>query len=437
MPDSLLDRAAAAVEIARTAGAQHAFARANRSRSVSCQVRNGKLEKMQENTSRGLGIELYVDGRYSSHSTNDLASDSLRSFVADAVALTRMLEPDRFRTLPDPSRYGGTRPELDLVDPALGGVSREHRIELCTRLSARIAGQDAVLSASSRVWDGHGDTAAASSNGFQGGYAATSVGMQVEATVKESDGTRHEGGHSMRAHHRTQLMDPDALADEALRRARLRLGTRKGPTLTTTMVVDRLAAGSLIRRLLGPTRGGAIQQKRSMWIGRLGKRAVSRKLTITSDPTLPRGLGSHPFDGEGATSFAMPVLTKGRLQNYFLDTYNAHKLDMPPTTGGWSNLVIEPGRRDLDAIVKGTRKGVYVTQWLGGNADSTSGDFSLGLRGHLIENGSIGAPVGEMNLTGNLLTLFSRVREVGGDPWEFSSIRAPTLVFDRAEFSGS
>jgi PmbA protein len=80
---------------------------------------------------------------------------------------------------------------------------------------------------------------------------------------------------------------------------------------------------------------------------------------------------------------------------------------------------------------------VYVTSWLGGNADGTTGDFSLGLRGHMIENGKIGRPVGEMNVTGNLRDLFARLEAVGNDPYPYSSTLAPSLVFTDVDFSGA
>jgi len=81
--------------------------------------------------------------------------------------------------------------------------------------------------------------------------------------------------------------------------------------------------------------------------------------------------------------------------------------------------------------------GVYVTSWLGGNADSTTGDFSLGLRGHMVENGQIGKPVGEMNVTGNLKDLFAQLEMVGNDPYPYSSTLAPSLVFVDVDFSGA
>jgi PmbA protein len=42
-----------------------------------------------------------------------------------------------------------------------------------------------------------------------------------------------------------------------------------------------------------------------------------------------------------------------------------------------------------------------------------------------------------MNVTGNLMHLFQRLRAVGNDPWRFSTLRVPTLVFEGVDFSGA
>ena len=93
---------------------------------------------------------------------------------------------------------------------------------------------------------------------------------------------------------------------------------------------------------------------------------------------------------------------QGVVRNLYVDTYYGRKGDMTPTTGSPSNRIVQPGDQSLDSLLKQAGDGIYVTSWLGGNADSTTGDFSLGLRGHVIENGTVGRPVGEMNVTGNL-----------------------------------
>ncbi|MCA9699592.1 MAG: TldD/PmbA family protein [Myxococcales bacterium] len=433
----LLQGAQRAVEFATKAGAAGCFAHIYQARSVSCQVRDGKLEKMEESTQSGISVELYVDGRYSSHSTNDLRPEVLQAFIADAVALTRVLEVDEHRQLPDPARYAKSIADLDLHDPAIAATSADDRLQRALALNERVAGKDKVISASSAVSESEVEIGAVSSNGFAGTYRATDTGLYADATLRDEGDKRPEGGFGMSARHLADLMSPEAVGDEALRQAIQRLGSQKGPTVRTTMVVDRHSAGSLLMRLLMPAYGWAVQQGRSMWTDKLDKRLLSKKLSIVSDPLIPRGQGSRPFDGEGLASFRMPVIEAGALKNYALDTYYARKLGMEPTTGSPGNLVVSPGKRDLDRLIAGVGEGVFVTSWLGGNADSTTGDFSFGLRGHMIRKGAIAEPVGEMNVTGNLIELFAKLGEIGGDPWLHGRIRTPSLVFTDVQFSGA
>ena len=96
-----------------------------------------------------------------------------------------------------------------------------------------------------------------------------------------------------------------------------------------------------------------------------------------------------------------------------------------------------PGQGDLAALMKSINNGVLVTEWLGGNADGTSGDFSLGVAGFEVKNGQLGAPIGEMNITGNLVTLFKGLTSLGGDVYPYGGILTPSLVFEGVQFSGA
>lgn len=438
MADELLDRAAQVVVLARKEGAQGAWASANRSRSTSVVVRNGVFEKVQENISRSLSVQLYVDGRYTAHSTNDLDAERLVGFVRDAVGLTRALEPDPVRELPDPQLFEGrSQAELELVDSSLASRTLEQRIEDCQAMNAEVRGEDAVLSGTSSTYDGEFRMAMASSNGFADGYAGTYAGLSTTVTLMGEGDKRPEDGYGCSARHRAELLAPAEVGRNALVRARAHLGSVKGPTRKGTIVVDRLAAGRLLGALLGPANGYSLQQGRSFWASRMGKQAVSPKLTIVDDPLRPRWSGSRPFDGEGIAAKAMPIIEAGVFRNVYVDTYYGRKLGMAPTTGGGSNRVISLGKRGRDELVGDVGEAVYVSSWLGGNSDPTTGDFSFGMRGHLIEGGKIGAPIGEMNVTGNLLELWSNLVEIGNDPWPFGSTRMPTLVFENVSLSGT
>lgn len=436
MRNELLEIAQAAVEAAKKAGAQDAWASTDRSREVEFELRNGKLEKVQDSTSRSLALRLYVDGRYSAHSTTDMRPDQVRAFVENGVAITRALQPDPHRKLAPRELFPTTLPGLDLQDGKIAKIDRDKRIAWIEAMNARVAKAPKVISATSSASDSSSVIAAASSNGFAHSYEATSVGYSTSITLEDGD-KRPEDWMGAYARHVDSLPAVEGIADEALRRSRARLGMKKGPTRKTTMVVDNRVAASLIGRLLQPANAGAVQQERSFWRGNLGKRQVSPKLTVVDDPLIARGLGSRPFDGEGIAAKKLSLIEAGIFTNLYVDTYYGSKLGVKPTTGGGSNRVVSLGTRGRDELVAAAKDGIYVTSWLGGNMDGTTGDFSLGARGHLIENGELGAPIGEMNVTGNIVELFSRLTELGNDPWLYSSTLAPTLVFEGVQFSGA
>ena len=163
---------------------------------------------------------------------------------------------------------------------------------------------------------------------------------------------------------------------------------------------------------------------------------MSPLLTIIDDPLVVRGLASRPFDGEGISSKPLPIIEAGVLKNFYIDTYYGKKLGMAPTTGSPSNRILALGTKNMDELIRDIDQGILVTSWLGGNSDGATGDFSLGVRGHLIEDGAIGAPVSEMNVTGNLLSMFGSLKALGNDPWRYSPSKVPTLVFEDVSFSG-
>lgn len=437
MPESLLGRAQQAVELARAAGATDAWASASRKRDVQFTVRDGRTEQVQESASRRLSVKLYVDGRYAVHSTTDLRPAPLRKFVQDAVALTRALEPDPHRTLPDPALFEG-RPtaDLKLSDAGVLGRDRSQRASFCAAMDQRLTGQPGVITATSTSRDQHRELAAASSNGFSGSYEGTYLAAYSKVTLKGKGDRRPAAGYYMQSRHLGPL-DASAIAERALRRAKARVGAGKGPTRTAPMVVDNLSSSRLIRDLLRPATGRALQQQQSLWVGEQGKKVVSDLLTITDDPLLPKGLASRPFDGEGIAARRLPLFERGVLRNFYVDTYYGRKLGVQATTGEPSNRIIAPGEQSFDALLAGATGGILVTSWLGGNIDPTTGDYSLGAAGHLIENGKVGAPVGEMNITGNIRELFSRLVGVGNDPFLYDSTQCPSLLFDKVVFSGA
>jgi PmbA protein len=80
--------------------------------------------------------------------------------------------------------------------------------------------------------------------------------------------------------------------------------------------------------------------------------------------------------------------------------------------------------------------GLLVTGFLGGNSNSTTGDFSLGVQGFRVRGGELAGPVGEMNASGNHRDLWSRLAGVGNDPYRYSAMRTPSLLFSGIQIAG-
>ncbi|MCO4770948.1 MAG: TldD/PmbA family protein [Deltaproteobacteria bacterium] len=441
MRDELLQRAQDAVAMGLAAGADDVVASAGWGRSLEFQWRDDKVEKVQENTSKALRVALYVDGRFSSHGTNDLDPERLKHFVGEAVALTRAIEPDPFRKI-TPAELYANRPEteLDLVDPnltvdATDAMTREQRLDWIQRLHDAAHADESVISATSGMMDSHSLSARVTSNGFEGTMERTSLWFGAECTIQDGE-KRPEAWRWIGGLHRDGLQGPEEVGAECLRRALSRRGQRKAESRKATMIVDPESGAGLIGRIFGALSAGAIQQKRSFLADKKGQQIASKVLTLTDDPLIPRGMGSRLYDGEGISSKRRTILNEGVLESFFVDTYYGRKLGWEPTSGSASNILFEHGDKDRDGLIADVGEGILVTNWLGGNANSTTGDFSFGMRGHLIENGQIGDPVSEMNVTGNYLDLLQRLVTVGNDPVPWSAFRCPTLVFDGIEFSG-
>ncbi len=300
-----------------------------------------------------------------------------------------------------------------------------------------VPGADRILSVSTGVSDTRAESVLVPSNGFEGTRRGTDFWISAEVTVKDADGRRPEDSAASGGRFLAALEPAQAVGRRAAERALARLGSAKGESALMTMVVDARAGGRLVAALLGPLAAAALQQKRSFLEGKLGAAVGSALLDLADDPLVPRGLGSRLYDGEGIAARRFPVFEGGVLRSYYVDTYYGRKLGMPPTTARASNLAWRLGSRSQADLLREMGDGILVTGFLGGNSNGTTGDFSLGVQGFRVRGGRLAEPVGEMNVSGNHLELWRQLVAVGNDPYPYSAMRTPTLVFEGVQFAGT
>jgi PmbA protein len=274
------------------------------------------------------------------------------------------------------------------------------------------------------------------SNGFEGERIDTSFWLSGSVTVKDEDGRRPEDGDMGGGRFVRDLGEPGPVGESSARRALARLGATKVESRVMSMVLDNRVGARLVGALLSSLSASAIQQRRSFLEGRGGETLGSPLLHVTDDPLLPKGFGSRHFDGEGISARPLPLFDAGVLKNFYVDTYYGKKLSMAPTTGSTSNLAWRLGEQTQSELIARAKEGIFVTGFLGGNSNGTTGDYSLGIQGFLIRGGAVAEPVAEMNISGNQMDLWKRLVGVGNDPYAYSPMRTPTLVFEDVSFAG-
>ncbi|MGC4122220.1 MAG: TldD/PmbA family protein [Myxococcales bacterium] len=437
----MLEVARQAVQSALKKGAKEAAANAYRSREVSVEWRDGRVDRLHEATSAGLSMQLYVDGRYASCSTSDLRPDAVEAFLDNAVSLARALAPDPARALPDPKLYEGQE-KLDLMleDPGYDAVTAVERRRIAEAMEAAARaekGSEAFISVTTGFSDDQSESFKVHSNGFEGTRRDTAFWLSAEVSVKDPDGRKPEDWDYAGARFFKELPDPAGVGKGAARRALQRIGAKKGESGLMTVAIDPRAAGRIVPQVLGPLSASSLQQKRSMFEGKLGAQIGSALLDVTDDPHVVKGFSSQLFDSEGMAAKKRPVFEAGVLKTYFVDNYYGRKLKLAPTTARTSNLAWKLGTKSQEELLADLKEGVLVTSFLGGNSNATTGDFSLGISGFRVRGGKLAEPISEMNLSGNHLDFWKSLVAVGNDPYPYSSLRTPTLVFEKAQVAGT
>ena len=449
----LCDIAQLAVEIAKRAGADDAEVLVRDGSELTAKVRLGSPELVQEAGSRALGLRLIKGGRRAVTYTSDLRREALEALCAETVTLAELAEPDEFSAPPDPALLATQFPELDLYDPAVGEVDAAWALKQAIRGEAAARAYDSrVTNSEGATWSRVlGATAFATSGGFVGGYRGSYASLVVEPLcddTTEKTPKKRNGYWWTASRFLAELEAAEAVGIEAAKRTLATLGSRKVETQECAIVFDPEVARSLVGTIFSVANGSSFWRKSSYLVGKEGQLVASPLVTIIDDPLIPRAPGSRPFDGDGLATRRNTVVDKGVLGPVLCDVYSARKLGRASTgssgrgIGGnpgptTSNLIMQAGTMTRDALLRDTKRGLYVTSLMGFGFNPVTGDFSRGAQGFWIEGGELTFPVSEITIAANFDEILKRIDAVADDLVMRSSTVAPTLRVSHMTLAGT
>jgi PmbA protein len=300
--------------------------------------------------------------------------------------------------------------------------------------------------------DGRGLVALSNSRGFAASYEATQAWAYSSAFAGE--GADLMTGLGVGMGREPGALDPEAIGTEAAERALALVGARQPESRRCPVVLDSFVAASFVGFIGSMLSADAVQRGRSLFAGREGEEVAGPLLRIADDGTDPYGPASAPFDGEGTPTRRTALIEEGRLLGFLYDSRTARRAGRS-TTGnasrgsyrtppavGTSNLIVDPGDRDLAGLVAEAGEGLYVTDVAGlhSGVNPVSGTFSVGASGRLIENGELGQPVREITIASDLVSMLKAVRLTGSEArWVpfGGSVKAPPLLVAEMAVSGS
>lgn len=442
--ETLLPLAESLLKRAMAAGADAAEVILGEARSLEVSVREGALEDVERSEGRSAGLRVFIGKRMAGTSFSDLTDEGAGLAVERAIAMARVAPEDPYCGLVEPDQLARTIPHIDLYEDMDWDAAKLEAEALEMEAAGRavdgvamVASSGASLSASAAVM--------LTSTGFVGAKRGSMASRGIAAIAKSGElMERDYDQHSMRQ--RAALRGPDELGRSAGERAVARLGAEKMKSGKMPVVFDERVATSFLGALLGAISGPAIARGTSFLRDRNGQRIFAEGIDIIEDPLKPWGHGSRAFDGEGVATRPRAIIEDGVLTGWLLNAASARQLGLPLTghasadPGGppgvsVSNLHLVPGERSRAELIADAGNGLLVTEMFGASLNSNTGDWSVGVAGHRIENGKITGAISESTVAGNMLDIFARLQP--GNDLEFSGrINAPSVLVDALSVGG-
>jgi PmbA protein len=437
-----VELASKAVAIARNAGADEAEATLSHGRSFHVEAREKELTKLEQSTGRTMHMRLIVGGRRVSVGTSDVSNDSLQSVIGAAIEQAKEVTPDPLAGLPE--NCGALGIDLKLFDPALASRDDALKVDDALSLERIIRASDARVtnSGGSHYGDGISTVAIANSCGFARAYTATRVSRSTSPVAED-------GGHKRTSHYGTasryvnELESNDSVAKMAAKRCVEMFGASKPHTGRMPVIFERDVAAAVLDDLFSAINAANVAIGNSWLADRLGERIGSDLINIADDGTMPRLLGSSPFDGEGVMTQRTSVFEAGVLKSFLFDTYYARKLGQASTgnsTGGGigaNNFYLESGRQSLEQLIAATPRGVLVLDTIGFATEHASGTYSRGARGFMIEGGELAYPIDEFTIAAHFAEMLASVDAVASDLRFDGSVVSPSFRVAEMTISGN
>lgn len=428
---------------AQAAGISPAEAACSLSESFSVRVRAQKLEDYKVAGRFQLTLRGRYKGKIGTASTQAMDEESLALLVQGVKESAELIENDEQDDILPPDAHYGT---VCNASASVEALPTEDKIALAMAIDARLCAADARITPDASVVSTASEIFSIKNTlGLDLSHKSNMIYAYASCLARGGDdaatGMKLLWGYDLEDVNAQRVVDgcvKDAL--EKLGAGRLQSGARR-------VVIRNNAMADLLSTFCGVFSADNAQKGLSLLAGKEGTAIASPAVTLIDDPLMPWGMGSCPFDREGAAAVTKNVIEGGVLRTLLHNRRTAQKAGVA-TTGNAagagrvapSNLYVKPGEATPEALLKRMGDGLLLTEVSGlhAGANPVSGDFSLLARGFEIAGGKPVRAVEQFTVAGNFYALLRDIEAVGRDlRFEGSPIGSPSVMVKALHIAGA
>lgn len=415
-------------------------------RELSLDVHDSQVENLKEAEEIGIGIRIINNGRMGFAYSSDLSKQAVEEAVQDAINISGYMPSDPYNHLPQPfSAYN----ELAIYDPAIASTSMNEKIEMARETERMARAYDPRIKLVERA--GYEDTEYLSmvmnTKGLHAMARGNSAALYISLVAQEENDSQN--GFSVLTRRNIADLLPEQVGPDAAYRAVRSLQAKSFPSGCLPCIMEPYVVTRFMALLAPSLQGDAVLKGKSRLAGKIGEQVASAAVSIIDDASLPKGIASFPFDGEGVPAQRNSLIENGCLRAFLYDNYSGRKAGHESTGNGQrgsfrnlpsvgtSNFIMSPGSKSPEELIKDIESGLLITEVMGlHTANPISGDFSLGAAGIAIQAGQLTQAVRGITIAGNLHSLLQDIEAIGADLRYYGAKAAPSIRLNSISIAG-
>ncbi len=422
------------MDIARGRGLEFADIRMRRSAGTSLLVQDGRVDQASSGTAASAGVRVLAEGAWGFACVDSLDLDRLTRALEEAEAAAREVAKRVERRI-ELARPGIIDREADDNIPfSPQAASLEEKAKKV--LALEDAGRDAVrpgaiVNSALSYADGEATEVIANTYGTvvsqhfaRSKVICTMVARDDGAAESWTERAADPGGLDI-----LDRLEPDGISVLAAKEAFEQTRAAPPPGGRMPVIFDPSITGLLVHEILGhAVEADLVLRGHSILDGKMGERIASPLITVVDDPSYPGAWGGYRYDSEGVPAERVTLVEDGVLVSWLESLETSPRTGRPPNGHGrsegslarpmprMSNTFLVPGTHDVDEMVRGIERGLFLEHGASGYAMSERGQFSCEAdRGRRIEHGQLGEPVRHVAVSGDILEALEGIDRVGSE----------------------